>query len=88
MSNNLLMLFNLFFRIFALRTQAHVSKSALLRFFSSENAAKAPRAVINEPIKFVGSKAASWNSKRGRAGNVSFIKKLMSQKINLQIILD
>lgn len=56
-----------------MRSQTQVSSTpALMRFFSSENTAKAPRAVINEPIKFVGSAAASWNAKTGRAGNVRY----------------
>ncbi|CAO1423576.1 unnamed protein product [Diamesa serratosioi] len=58
-------------RIFGMRSQTQVSsKAAILRYFSSEKATTAPRAVSNEPIKFVGSAAASWNAKTGRAGNV------------------
>lgn len=67
-----------FFRIFAIRSQTQVSlKPAILRYLSSEKTSTTPRAVINEPIKFVGSAAASWNAKTGRAGNVSLFNKFL-----------
>lgn len=59
-----------------MRSQTQVSSTpALLRYFSSEKTAKATRVINHEPIKFVGSAAASWNAKTGRAGNVSNFKR-------------
>ncbi|CAO1429004.1 unnamed protein product [Diamesa tonsa] len=54
-----------------MRSQTQVSSTpALLRYFSTEKTSKATRVINHEPIKFVGSAAASWNAKTGRAGNV------------------